>query len=89
MRSRPACRPAPTRSLPQGEVELTRSRAPLMTEPLPAAAILWVTALTAQVLPEHQAYPSLYDGLDGLLEAVARGARRQAVGGRRCCATNC
>jgi DNA repair protein RecO (recombination protein O) len=57
--------------LPQGEVELLRSRAPLMTEPLPAAAILWVTALTAQVLPEHQAYPSLYDGLDGLLEAVS------------------
>ncbi|NJC06187.1 DNA repair protein RecO (recombination protein O) [Sphingomonas kaistensis] len=57
--------------LPQGEVELTRSRATLMTEPLPAAAILWATALTAQVLPEHQAYPSLYDALDGLLEAVA------------------
>lgn len=57
--------------LPQSEVELTRSRAPLMTEPLPAAAILWATALTAQVLPEHQAYPSLYEGLDGLLEAVA------------------
>lgn len=56
--------------LPQAEIELTRSRAPLMTEPLPAAAILWVTALTAQVLPEHQAYPSLYEGLDGLLEAI-------------------
>lgn len=57
--------------LPQGEVELTRSRATLMTEPLPAAAILWATALTAQVLPEHQSYPSLYDALDGLLEAIA------------------
>ena len=56
--------------LPQAEIELTRSRAPLMTEPLPATAILWVTALTAQVLPEHQAYPSLYEGLDGLLEAI-------------------
>ena len=56
--------------LPQAEVELTRSRAPLMTEPLPAAAILWATALTAQALPEHQAYPALYQGLDGLLEAV-------------------
>ena len=64
--------------LPQGEVELTRSRAPLMTEPLPAAAILWVTALTAQVLPEHQAYPALYDGLDGLLEAI--GAAPSASG---------
>jgi DNA repair protein RecO (recombination protein O) len=57
--------------LPQAEVELTRSRAPLMTEPLPAAAILWVSALTAQVLPEHQAYPALYEGLDGLLEAIS------------------
>jgi DNA repair protein RecO (recombination protein O) len=56
--------------LPQADVELTRSRAPLMTEPLPAAAILWVTAFTAQALPEHQAYPALYDGLDGLLEAI-------------------
>jgi DNA repair protein RecO (recombination protein O) len=64
--------------LPQGEVELTRSRAPLMTEPLPAAAILWVTALTAQVLPEHQAYPALYDCLDGLLEAI--GAAPSASG---------
>lgn len=64
--------------LPQGEVELTRSRAPLMTEPLPAAAILWVSALTAQVLPEHQAYPALYEGLDGLLEAI--GAAPSASG---------
>lgn len=57
--------------LPQGEVELIRSRAPLMTEPLPAAAILWVSALTAQALPEHQGYPVLFEALDGLLEAVA------------------
>jgi DNA repair protein RecO (recombination protein O) len=57
--------------LPQAEVELTRSRAPLMTEPLPAAAILWSTTLTAQVLPERQPYPQLYDGLDGLLEAIS------------------
>jgi DNA repair protein RecO (recombination protein O) len=64
--------------LPQAEVELTRSRAPLMTEPLPAAAILWVTALTAQVLPEQQAYPALYEGLDGLLEAI--GAAPSASG---------
>lgn len=56
--------------LAQAEVELTCSRAPLMNEPLPAAAILWVTALTARVLPEHQAYPSLYQGLDGLLDAI-------------------
>jgi DNA repair protein RecO (recombination protein O) len=64
--------------LPQAEVELTRSRATLMTEPLPAAAILWVTALTAQVLPEQQAYPALHEGLDGLLEAI--GAAPSASG---------
>lgn len=56
--------------LPQAEIELTRSRAPLMTEPLPAAAILWATALTADTLPERQPYPALYEGLDGLLEAI-------------------
>lgn len=56
--------------LPQAEVELTRSRASLMTEPLPAAGIAWITALTAQSLPERQSYPALYQGLDGLLEAI-------------------
>ncbi|GLR47694.1 DNA repair protein RecO [Sphingomonas astaxanthinifaciens] len=57
--------------LPQAEVELTHSRAPLMTEPLPAAGILWATTVTAEVLPERQPYPSLYQGLDGLLDAIA------------------
>lgn len=56
--------------LPQAEVELTHSRAPLHAEPLPAAAIAWATALPAQVLPERQPYPALYVGLDGLLDAV-------------------
>lgn len=57
--------------LPQAEVELTRSRASLLTEPLPAAGIAWATVLTAQVLPERQPYPALYDALDGLLDAIA------------------
>ncbi|WP_300974557.1 recombination protein O N-terminal domain-containing protein [Sphingomonas sp. LHG3406-1] len=57
--------------LPQAEVELTRSRAPLMTEPLPAAGILWATTLVAEVLPERSPYPALYQGLDGLLDAIA------------------
>ncbi len=57
--------------LPQAEIELVRSRAPLLAEPLPAAAIAWATVLTARVLPERQPYPALYSGLDGLLEAVA------------------
>ena len=56
--------------LPQAEVELTRSRASLLTEPLPAAGIAWATVLTAQALPERQPYPALYDGLDGLMEAI-------------------
>ena len=56
--------------LPQANVELLHSRAPLLGEPLPAAAIEWGTALTATALPEGQPYPSLYEGLDGLLEAI-------------------
>ncbi len=47
--------------LPFARLELEHSRAALMTEPLPAAAIQWVCALTAAALPERQAYPSLYD----------------------------
>jgi len=46
--------------LPFGKVELVTSRAPWLGEPLPAAAILWVTALTASTLPERNPYPSLY-----------------------------
>ena len=56
--------------LPQAEVELTKSRASMMTEPLPTAGIAWVTALTAQALPERQPYPALYQGLSGLLDAI-------------------
>ena len=51
-------------------VELTRSRAPLLAEALPAAAIEWSTALAAAALPEGQAYPRIYQALDGLLAAV-------------------
>lgn len=56
--------------LAQGTVELNHSRGPLLQEPLPAAAIDWVTALTATALPEGQPYPRLYQALDGLLAAV-------------------
>ena len=51
-------------------VELTHSRAPLLSEPLPAAGIEWVTALVAAALPEGQPYPTLYDGLSGTLDAI-------------------
>jgi DNA repair protein RecO (recombination protein O) len=56
--------------LPQATVELVHSRAPLLGEPLPAAAIEWATVLTASALPEGQPYPSLYQGLEGLLDAI-------------------
>lgn len=51
-------------------IELVESRAGLLGEPLPAAAIDWVTALTAAALPERQPYPPLYQALDGVLAAV-------------------
>ena len=56
--------------LPQGTVELARSRAPLLAEPLPAAAVEWSTALVAAALPERQPYPAVHAGLTGLLEAI-------------------
>ena len=56
--------------LPHAEIELTHSRAPLLAEPLPAAAIDWAVALTATALPEGQPYPRIYAGLDGLLAAI-------------------
>jgi DNA repair protein RecO (recombination protein O) len=51
-------------------VELTHSRALLLSEPLPAAAIDWVTAFSAAVLPEGQPYPLLFEMLDGVLGAI-------------------
>jgi len=56
--------------LPQAGVELIHSRAPLLSEPLPAAAIEWATVLTATTLPEGQPYPAIYQALEGLLDAV-------------------
>lgn len=56
--------------LPQAVVELVHSRAPLFSEPLPAAAIEWVTVLTAMALPEGQTYPNLYSALEAVLDAI-------------------
>jgi DNA repair protein RecO (recombination protein O) len=56
--------------LAQLSVELASSRAPLLGEALPAAAIEWTTALAATALPEGQSYPRLYTALDGLLAAI-------------------
>lgn len=56
--------------LPQATVELAHSRATLLSEPLPAGAIEWATALVAAALPERQPYPRLYQALAGLLDAI-------------------
>lgn len=56
--------------LPHLTVELAHSRAFLLSEPLASAGIEWATALTAAALPEGQAYPRVYQGLDGLLAAI-------------------
>ena len=51
-------------------VELVHSRAPLFERPLPAAAIDWVTVLTAAAVPEAQPYPTVYATLGAILDAV-------------------
>ncbi len=61
--------------------ELVESRAPLLAEPLAAAAIDWTTSLTASSLPESQPYPALFDALSAVLDAigVAPSARQWAA----------
>lgn len=56
--------------LPALTVELVHSRAGLHGEPLPAAALEWVTALTAVALPEAQPYPRLHAALSAVLDAI-------------------
>ena len=56
--------------LPQAALELIHSRGPLLSEPIPSAAIEWATVLTATALPEGQPYPRLFDTLEALLEAI-------------------
>jgi DNA repair protein RecO (recombination protein O) len=56
--------------LAQLSVELAHSRAHLLSEALAAAGIDWACALTASALPEGQAYPRLYEALEGLLGAI-------------------
>ncbi len=58
--------------LPFARLELVESRGPFLTEPLPAAAIGWATALTAAALPERNPYPNLYSALAGMLDAVCK-----------------
>lgn len=56
--------------LPQAIVELAHSRAAILSEALPSAAIEWTTALVASALAERQAYPRIYQALTGLLDAI-------------------
>lgn len=66
--------------LPALTLELVQSRAPLLSEPLAAAAVEWSTGLIAAALPEGQPYPAVHAALDGLLGALeaAPGARAWA-----------
>lgn len=68
--------------LPYARLELVTSRGPWLGEPLPAAAMAWITALTATALPERHAYPALFAALSGLLDAIchAPSARGWAAG---------
>ena len=71
--------------LPFAKVELVTSRGPWLGEPLAAAAIGWTCALTATALPEREPYPTLYNALGGVLEAIcnapsARGWASALVG---------
>ena len=67
--------------LPGLTLEPVHSMAPLFGDPLAAAALAWVSALTASVLPEGHPYPHLADALDGVLAAIeaAPAARGWAV----------
>jgi DNA repair protein RecO (recombination protein O) len=54
----------------QATIELSRSRASILGEPLQAGAVEWATALVTAALPERQPYPRLYQALEGLLDAI-------------------
>ena len=51
-------------------VELQQSRGPFLGEPLASAALDWVTALTAAILPEEHSYPQIHSALSALLDAI-------------------
>lgn len=56
--------------LPFLNAELVVSRAPFLSEPLPASAIGWATALTAAILPERSPFQPLYEALGAVLDAI-------------------
>ena len=51
-------------------VEPLHSRAALHGQPLAAAALAWLTALTTAALPEAQPYPRLFDALGAVFDAI-------------------
>jgi DNA repair protein RecO (recombination protein O) len=51
-------------------VELARSRAPLALDRTAAAAVQWLTTLTAATLQEGVAYPGLFAALGGTLDVM-------------------
>ena len=70
--------------MPSLTVELTHSRAGLLAEPLAAAAIDWLCALTAVSLAERQPHAVLFEALEAVLAAIeyapsARGWAAAAV----------
>lgn len=60
--------------MPGLTVELVISRAPLWSEPLAAAGIEWVTALTAFAVAEGQPDAAIWSALAATLEAIAQAA---------------
>lgn len=56
--------------LAHANVELVRSRAFLLGEPLPAAGLEWACALAAACLAEEHPYPRVHSGLEALLAAI-------------------
>jgi DNA repair protein RecO (recombination protein O) len=58
--------------MPSARVELVASRGPWLSEPLPASAIVWVTALAASSLPERHPYPALHAALEAVLDAICQ-----------------
>ena len=71
--------------MPFARIELLQSRGPWLSEPLPAAAMGWVTALTATVLPERHAYPALHQAMSALLafDRIGRALVRYPLAERR------
>jgi len=74
-----------TSQLPSARVELLVSRAPWLSEPLPAAGIGWTTTLAAATLPDGHPYPPIHAALGAVLDAIchapsARGWARVLAG---------